>query len=182
MIAAYGATRSIEDWGVFAEQVREQLPWDSLTDGWLLEREQDIRDQLATADARPGPQSLDPVEQPHPPPAPAPRTPRPGLTNPRTQLLRDLLTAGHNNDVNADLWSERIYQHLLDHQRRPLRRQRAIVRKTPPSATPAPAPASQPAQPARARARKHSRSAPRRPSHSRHLGPARTTPTYCATC
>jgi hypothetical protein len=128
MVAARGATRSVADWDAFVALVRSELPLHSLTNGWLVEREAEIRAQLANADDRPGPQSVGPLEQKiHQLRQRLARRVQ-GLDNPvRTQLLLNLLTAGLNNEPNADLWAERIYEHLLDHQRRPQRRQRQVA-------------------------------------------------------
>jgi hypothetical protein len=128
MVEARGATRSVADWDAFVAKVRTELPHQSLTNGWLVEREVEIRDQLARADERPGPQSVGPLEQViHQLRKSLGRRVQ-GLDNPaRTQLLLDLLTAGLNTQANADLWAERIYEHLLDHQRRPARKQREIA-------------------------------------------------------
>jgi hypothetical protein len=128
MLAALGATSSVSDWNAFVTRVRSELPTRSLTNGWLSGHNAEIRAQLANADERPGPQTLGPLEQKiHQLRQRLARRVQ-GLDNPdRTQLLLNLLTAGMNNQANADLWAERIYEHLLEHQRRPQRRQRQIA-------------------------------------------------------
>ena len=108
--------------------MRSELPTRSLTNGWLSGHEAEISAQLANADERPGPQTLGPLEQKIHQLRQRLAQRVQGLDNPdRTPLLLNLLTAGMNNQANADLWAERIDEHLLEHQRRPPRRQRQIA-------------------------------------------------------